>query len=131
MRGFATQLLLNWPETITNFVSRIVTSCVKRIGCTCSLFPANFSACLNGAEARMLSKNQLVMPYAGLWAVQGEGHARISSIHKTKQEAIGVARQIAIQQHSNVLVQEQDGNYRASDVSATLPSTACSVFKRP
>jgi hypothetical protein len=74
----------------------------------------------------MAAKNQVVMPYRGLWAVQGEGNARVTSIHATRQEAIGAATQIAVQQHSNVLVHD-DGVLKArwnSETTSEQPPVA-------
>lgn len=62
-----------------------------------------------------MSKNQHVVPHSGGWAVRGEGNQRVTSVHDTQASAIDVARQIAINQHSELLVHGRNGQIRARD----------------
>ena len=59
-----------------------------------------------------MRKNQHVVPREGKWAVRGEGNARDTSLHQTQQEAIDAARQIAINQQSELLIHGRDGRIR-------------------
>tara|TARA_R110001606_G_scaffold99885_2_gene220039 strand:- start:659 stop:880 length:222 start_codon:yes stop_codon:yes gene_type:complete len=62
-----------------------------------------------------MSKNQHVVPHSGGWAVRGEGNQRVTSVHDTQASAIDAARQIAINQHSELLVHGRNGQIRARD----------------
>ena len=54
----------------------------------------------------MSGKNQWVVPINGgdQWGVRGEGNDRLTSIHDTQQQAIDRARDIAINQQSEMLI---------------------------
>jgi len=56
--------------------------------------------------------NQHVVKRSGGWAVVGEGNSRDTSIHPTQQEAIERAREIAVNQQSEVLIHGEDGKIR-------------------
>jgi hypothetical protein len=62
----------------------------------------------------MSGKNQWVVPVNGgdQWGVRGEGNDRLTSIHDTQQQAIDRARDIAINQQSEMLIQGRDGQIR-------------------
>ena len=62
-----------------------------------------------------MSKNQHVVPHSGGWAVRGEGNQRVTSVHDTQASGIDAARQIAINQHSELLVHGRNGQIRARD----------------
>ena len=59
----------------------------------------------------MSGKNQWVVPINGgdQWGVRGEGNDRLTSIHDTQQQAIDRARDIAINQQSEMLRPESAG----------------------
>ena len=59
-----------------------------------------------------MSKNQHVVPYNGQWAVRGEGNSKVTAITKTQAEAIEIARNIAINQSSELVVHRQNGQIR-------------------
>ena len=59
-----------------------------------------------------MSKNQHVVPHDGDWAVRGEGNQRVTSVHDTQSEAIDAAREIAINQGSEMLIHGRDGRIR-------------------
>lgn len=61
------------------------------------------------------SKNQHVVPYDSLWAVRGEGNSRVTSVHQTQGEAIVAAREIAQNQHSELVIHGRDGRIRDKD----------------
>jgi len=63
----------------------------------------------------MVKKNQHVVPYGNQWAVRGEGNERVTRITPTQKEAIDIARQIAQNQHAEVVIHRQDGTIRDKD----------------
>jgi uncharacterized protein YdaT len=59
--------------------------------------------------------NQHVVQRSDGWAVRGEGNSRDTSVHDTQGEAIDAARQIATNQHSEVVIHGRDGRIRDRD----------------
>jgi len=53
--------------------------------------------------------NQHVVKKTGGWAVVGEGNSRDTSIHRTQDEAIKRALQIASNQGSEAVIHREDG----------------------
>jgi uncharacterized protein YdaT len=62
-----------------------------------------------------MNKNQHVVPHEGKWAVKGEGNTRVTSIHDTQSEAIDAAKEIAVNQKSEVFIHRPDGRIRERD----------------
>ncbi|MGX5851384.1 DUF2188 domain-containing protein [Mesorhizobium sp. PL10] len=62
-----------------------------------------------------MSRNQHVVPRDGKWAVLGAGNSRASSLHPTQADAIASARDIAIKQHSEVVIHRPNGQIRDSN----------------
>lgn len=60
----------------------------------------------------MTGKNQHVVPRDEQWAVRGAGNSRDTSHHGTQAEAEHAAREIAINQKSEVLIHGEDGRIR-------------------
>jgi hypothetical protein len=60
----------------------------------------------------MTGKNQHVVPHGDDWAVRGEGNDRVTSVHSTQGEAERAAREIAINQRSEVVIHRSDGRIR-------------------
>jgi hypothetical protein len=60
----------------------------------------------------MSGKNQHVVPRDDKWAVLGEGNKRDTSHHHTQAEAERAARDIAINQRSEVLIHGENGRIR-------------------
>lgn len=60
----------------------------------------------------MSGKNQHVVPHGDDWAVRGEGNDRVTSVHPTQGEAERAAREIAINQRSEVVIHRSDGRIR-------------------
>ena len=60
-----------------------------------------------------MGKNQHVVPRNGEWAVKGEGNDRATAIVSTQQEAIQIAREIAINQQSELFIHGRNGQFRA------------------
>lgn len=63
----------------------------------------------------MSGKNQHVVPHHDSWAVKGAGNDRATSVHKTQQQAIDAARDIARRQQSEVVIHRPDGRVRDKD----------------
>lgn len=56
-----------------------------------------------------MGKNQHVVPCNGHWAVKGEGNSRNTANTSTQQQAIQIARQIAKNQQSEVVIHNRKG----------------------
>jgi len=59
--------------------------------------------------------NQHVVPYGDAWAVRGEGNSRVTSVHETQAQAQTAAREIAINQRSEVVIHRPNGQIRDKD----------------
>jgi hypothetical protein len=59
-----------------------------------------------------MGKNQWVVKRENEWAVRGEGNGRDTTHHKTQSEAINVAKSIAKNQKSELIIQGKDGKIR-------------------
>jgi uncharacterized protein YdaT len=64
---------------------------------------------------RTMGKNQHVVPRNGNWAVRGEGNNKVTKVTSTQAEAIKVAREIAKNQQSELIIHKQDGTIRGKD----------------
>jgi hypothetical protein len=62
-----------------------------------------------------MKKNQHVVPHAKGWAVKGAGNEKATKVTATQKEAINVARNIAKNQKSELLVHNQKGQIRQKD----------------
>jgi Uncharacterized protein conserved in bacteria (DUF2188) len=62
-----------------------------------------------------MGKNQHVVPTDDGWGVRGEGNERLTSRHDTQAEATEAAREIAINQQSEVVIHRPDGRIRDRD----------------
>ena len=63
----------------------------------------------------MTKKNQHVVPHEGNWAVRKEKSKKVTRITRTQKEAIDIARQIAQNQGSEVVIHGRDGTIRDKD----------------
>ncbi|MHB1104474.1 MAG: DUF2188 domain-containing protein [Devosia sp.] len=63
-------------------------------------------------RAIMAGKNQHIVPHGKSWAVRGENNGRATSLHSTQAEAAAAARDIAINQRSEVAVHRPNGQIR-------------------
>lgn len=59
-----------------------------------------------------MGKNQFVVKHGTDWAVRGAGNVKPTRVVSTQREAIGIARQIAQNQHSEMRVQNSEGKFR-------------------
>ncbi|MCW5519405.1 DUF2188 domain-containing protein [Aureitalea sp. L0-47] len=62
-----------------------------------------------------MKKNQHVVPHGKGWAVKGAGNQKATKVTSTQKEAINVARNIAKNQKSELLVHNQKGQIRQKD----------------
>ena len=60
----------------------------------------------------MTRRNQHVVPHPCGWAVNPAGGQKPSSVHRTQQEAINRAREIAQNQRTELIVHGEDGRIR-------------------
>ena len=66
-------------------------------------------------EESSMGKNQHVVPHNGQWAVRGVGNSRVTKVCSTQREAQEIARSIARNQHSEVVIHSQNGQIRDRD----------------
>lgn len=59
-----------------------------------------------------MGKNQHVVPHSEGWAVKGAGNSRATSVHQTQAQAEVAARDIAINQRSEVVIHRPNGEIR-------------------
>ncbi len=62
-----------------------------------------------------MGRNQHVVPHKGRWAVRGENNTKVTSTHDTQANAIDAARNIAINQGSEVVIHRPNGRIRDND----------------
>lgn len=62
-----------------------------------------------------MGKNQHVVPHKNGWAVKGAGNKRATSVHRTQETARKAARNIAINQKSEVVIHRPNGQIRDKD----------------
>jgi len=60
----------------------------------------------------MSKKNQHVVPHGNQWAVKGEKNERATKIVDTQTKAIKIARDIAINQKSELVIHRPNGQIR-------------------
>ena len=68
-----------------------------------------------------MGKNQHVVPHGDGWAVRGEGNERVTSVHNTQSEAIEAAREIAINQQSELFIHRPNGQIRERNTYGNDP----------
>lgn len=62
-----------------------------------------------------MRKNQHVVPHNGEWAVKGEGNGKATVVVETQKEAIEIAREISINQSSELFIHNRKGQIRERD----------------
>lgn len=62
-----------------------------------------------------MHKNQHVIPHNGQWAVKGENNSKATKVVNTQDKAIDIAREIAKNQESELIIHRPDGKIRAKD----------------
>lgn len=81
-----------------------------------------FLAYLNKRHFVMTKKNQHVVPHGDNWAVKGAGNEKATKVVGTQKEAIEIAREIAINQHSEVVIHGVNGRIRDKDSYGNDPN---------
>jgi hypothetical protein len=67
-------------------------------------------------------KNQWVVRVGDQWGVRGEGNSKLTRVTDTQKEAINIATDIAMNQHSEVIVQNRQGLIRSKDSYGNDPN---------
>lgn len=62
-----------------------------------------------------MGKNQHVVPHNGKWGVRGAGNGKVTQVFNTQKEAKQRAREIAINQQSEVVIHRSNGQIRDKD----------------
>ncbi len=62
-----------------------------------------------------MGKNQHVTPHGNQWQVKGAGNQKATAVTQTQQQAIKIARGIAQNQKSELVVHGQNGQIRQKD----------------
>jgi hypothetical protein len=62
-----------------------------------------------------MGKNQHVVPHNDKWGVRGAGNSRVTVTTDTQKKAIDIARKIAENQGSEVVVHRKNGTIRDKD----------------
>ena len=67
---------------------------------------------INIKDETMNRKNQHVVPHGKQWAVKGAESEKATKVVDTQKEAIRIAREIAINQQSELIVHGKNGRIR-------------------
>lgn len=70
----------------------------------------------------MSKKNQHVVPLGNGWAVKGEGNTRFTIITDIKKDAVEAAREIARNNHSELVIHGRDGRIQDKDSYGNDPN---------
>ncbi|MBK1439974.1 DUF2188 domain-containing protein [Parapedobacter sp. ISTM3] len=70
----------------------------------------------------MSKRNQHVVPNGDKWAVKGAGNGKATKIVGSQKEAIKIAREIAINQQTEVVIHRPDGRIRDKDSYGNDPN---------
>jgi len=62
-----------------------------------------------------MGKNQHVTPHGDQWQVKGAGNQKATVVTQTQQQAINIARGIAQNQKSELVIHGQNGQIRQKD----------------
>jgi hypothetical protein len=63
----------------------------------------------------MTKRNQHVVPLGNGWAVKGEGNAKYTAITENKRDATVIARNIAKNNKSEIVIHGKDGRIQDKD----------------
>lgn len=62
-----------------------------------------------------MGKNQHVVPHNEKWGVRGAGNEKVTKIADTQKQAIVIAKEIAKNQNSEVVIHRPNGQIRDKD----------------
>lgn len=68
-----------------------------------------------------MGKNQHVVPHNDKWAVKGEGNSKATKVTPTQKEAINVAKGIAKNNNSELVIHRPDGRIREKNSYGSDP----------
>lgn len=68
-----------------------------------------------------MGKNQHVLPQKGNWIVKGAGNSKATKVVDTQKQAIEIARDIAKNQHSELIIHRPNGQIRDKDSQGNDP----------
>lgn len=68
-----------------------------------------------------MKKNQHVVPHGKDWAVKGAGNEKNTKITSTQKQAIDIAREIAKNQQSELVIHNKEGKIRGKDSFGNAP----------
>lgn len=68
-----------------------------------------------------MGKNQHVVKHDGQWAVRGAGNSRATKVVQTQKEAILIAREIAKNNNSELVIHGKDGRIREKNSYGSDP----------
>ena len=71
-----------------------------------------------------MGKNQWVVKHEDGWAQRGEGHDRVTKTFVRQEDAIAAARETAIREKSELIVQGEDGQIRMRNSYGNDPSSS-------
>lgn len=80
---------------------------------TTSTYPLNYTT---------MGKNQHVVPHGKDWAVKGAGNSKATYITGTQSEAISLAKDIAQNQQSELLIHNRHGQIRERNTYGNDPN---------
>lgn len=62
-----------------------------------------------------MGKNQHVVPHNNKWGVRGEGNEKVTKVTETQRQSIEIAKEIAKNQESEVVIHRPNGQIRDKD----------------
>lgn len=69
----------------------------------------------------MSKRNQHVVPHADGWAIRGAGASRATETFDRKSDAVERAREIAQNQHTELVIHGRDGQIQSKDSHGSDP----------
>ncbi len=69
-----------------------------------------------------MGKNQHVVPHNDKWAEKGSDNSKATKITRTQQEAIDIAREISLNQQSELIIHRPNGQIRKKTVPLKISS---------
>jgi hypothetical protein len=69
-----------------------------------------------------MSKNQHAVPHGKQWAVKGEGNSKHTQITQTQSKAINIAKSIAQNQKSELIIHNRQGQIREKNTYGHDPN---------
>ena len=77
---------------------------------------------INTKNETMNKKSQHVVPHGNQWAVKGANNEKATKVVDTQREAIKIAREIAINQQTELVVHGKNGQIRVKNSYGNDPA---------